>query len=139
MTKGMLLSALLGALIAPCMAHNTSTYGTINAAGGASCTSRSCVYLQVPIMGQTSTPGPAPWITVNVSGTWSGALQVVSITSPYASYQNLNSQPWHSRRDGDIHPGAGSDLGERLGSSDADSLIDWNAAQQPDPFRRNNG
>ena len=52
--------------------------------------------MQVPILGQTSVPGPAPWITVTVSGTWSGTLQVVSISSPTATYQNLNSQTWNS-------------------------------------------
>lgn len=93
MTKW-LSSALLALAATLALGQNTSTYGTITAAGGSSCTARSCVYLQVPILGQTSVPGPAPWVTVNVSGTWSGALQVVSVTSPTATYQNLNAQSW---------------------------------------------
>ena len=93
MKKLILFFAFVASLALPAFAQNTSTFGTINASAS-NCTARSCVYMEVPILGQTSVPGPAPWITVTVAGTWSGTLQVVSISSPTATYQNLNSQTW---------------------------------------------
>ena len=84
MRKLALLSIFL-ALPLLSRAQNTSTFGTINA-GASNCTARSCIYYQ-PALG-------TPWVVLNVAGTWSGVLQVYAVTSPNATYQNLNSQTW---------------------------------------------
>lgn len=87
MTRRVLLFTWALILASCCYAQNTSTSGTINAAATSNqCTARGCVYFQVP-------PNTA-WVTIQVSGTWSGTLQVYSVTSPNASFQNLNSQTW---------------------------------------------
>lgn len=73
-------------------AQNTSTSGTITSAVSG-CASSSCVYFQVPVVYQVPLSTP-PWVIVTVSGTWSGQLQAVVVTSPTATAQNLSSQPW---------------------------------------------
>lgn len=66
--------------------QNTSTFGKI-VAGAATCQSANCVYYQLP---------PAtPWVVVTVSGTWSGTINLASISAPNANYYNLNSLAWN--------------------------------------------
>lgn len=81
--------ALLWFCAVPCVAQNSSTYGTITRSAPANqCTATGCVYFHLP--------PDTPWVTLNVAGTWSGTLNVYSITSPDATPQNLNSMTWHS-------------------------------------------
>ena len=88
MKKIILLAVVLTAAILGASAQNLSTSGTITASGSAnSCTATSCVYFQLP-SGST-------WVTLQLSGTWSGSTKVYSITSATATYQNLNSQTWN--------------------------------------------
>ena len=83
--KRLLLLACLFCLGAS--AQNLSTSGTISAASAANiCTATSCVYYQLP--------SGATWVTLQITGTWSGSVGVYSITSQNATYQNLNSQTW---------------------------------------------
>jgi hypothetical protein len=64
---------------------NTSTYGTITAQS-ATCTPTSCIYYQIP-------PN-FPWVSMNITGTWVGTLQIQTISDPNATFQTINNFPW---------------------------------------------
>lgn len=81
-------AAVIGTLLfvaVMCRAQNTSTFGTITRADS-TCTPTSCVYYQVP--------QDVPWVAISVAGTWSGTLQVQTISAPNSSFQTINLLPW---------------------------------------------
>lgn len=79
-------ACFLAVLCLSAAGQNTSTFGRIMS-GAAQCQSANCVYYQLP-------PG-TPWVVVTVSGTWSGTINLASISAPNANYSNLNSVAWN--------------------------------------------
>lgn len=86
MIKRYLLAiALACALAGSVSAQNTTTFGNI-VSQGTPCGSSNCVYYQLP---------PAThWVSVTVSGAWSGTLEAATTSAPNASYQNLDTLTW---------------------------------------------
>lgn len=91
--------ALVCALAGSVCAQNTSTFGNITAAS-ANCGGANCVFYQLPVGLPTGLPAGlptgTPWVTVTISGTWTGTIQIASISAPNANYTNLNTVPWLS-------------------------------------------
>lgn len=77
------LCAIVAAV--PMRAQNTTTFGTI-VSQGTPCGAANCVYYQLP-------PG-TPWVTVTVTGTWSGTLEAATTSAPNANYSNLSTIAW---------------------------------------------
>jgi hypothetical protein len=78
--------ALLCALAGMLQAQNNSTFGNISTSGAGCGPMANCVYYQLP--------SNTAWVVVQVAGTWSGSLNIVSISAPNANYSNLNTVPW---------------------------------------------
>ena len=77
--------ALWCALAAMAGAQNTTTFGNI-VSQGAPCGSSNCVYYELP-------PG-TPWVTVTVTGTWAGTLEMATTSAANANYSNLSTLSW---------------------------------------------
>ncbi|MFC5861101.1 hypothetical protein ACFPT7_02220 [Acidicapsa dinghuensis] len=77
--------ALLCALAGSLKAQNTTTFGNI-VAMGVPCGAANCVYYQLPPATQ--------WVSVTVTGTWTGTLETAVTSAPNANYSNLNTVTW---------------------------------------------
>jgi hypothetical protein len=70
---------------AVCGAQNTTTFGNI-VSQGTPCGSANCVYYQLP--------PSTPWVSVVVTGTWTGTLETAVTSAPNANYSNLSTLAW---------------------------------------------
>lgn len=77
--------ALACALVSAVSGQNTTTFGNI-VSQGTPCGSSNCVYYQLP--------AASHWVSVAVTGTWTGTLEAAVTSAPNANYSNLDTLTW---------------------------------------------